>query len=193
MRLFTMLTVRQSDLLSKVHNFRCLYRVWVTRRFFYQTDSSPDVLVLPELVSGELRGIARSAMSCMERDILKALDVFLKPARLEAKNRFPVWVSMMQLILTYHDLFSVMELQELSRQRPSSFVFYCRKTKAKSQTLLRAIGLMCEAHFKNEMPERGGRSEATMWTDHFGLEIESIFVHWTAFGTLRRLLFLCFG
>ncbi|RYP54907.1 hypothetical protein DL768_000471 [Monosporascus sp. mg162] len=67
------------DMMSKVHRMRCMYRIWkTTTLLYYHSDFYGPLRPLPASVHRELKGIARSAMSSVERDILSGFDRFLK-------------------------------------------------------------------------------------------------------------------
>ncbi|RYP21825.1 hypothetical protein DL765_002050 [Monosporascus sp. GIB2] len=75
------------DLISKMHRMRCMYRIWKTNTLlYYRSDFYGPLRPLPASVHRELKGIARSAMSSVERDILSGFDRFLK-AELAVRNK----------------------------------------------------------------------------------------------------------
>ncbi|RYP62131.1 hypothetical protein DL771_009850 [Monosporascus sp. 5C6A] len=75
------------DMISKVHRMRCMYRIWKTNTLLYHcSDFYGPLRPLPASVHRELKGIARSAMSSVERDILSGFDRFLK-AELAVRNK----------------------------------------------------------------------------------------------------------
>lgn len=61
----------------------------------------------------EIKSIARSMMSSVERDILSGIDRLLK-SPMQKYERLPVWACMLQLILTYRDLIGIVESEQAS-------------------------------------------------------------------------------
>lgn len=91
-----------------MHTLRCMYRIWKTKSLYYCAVPSQAVGTLPESIHREIKGIAKSTMKSAERDILSGIDRFLK-SPMQKYEKLPIWVCMMQLILTYRDLIGDME------------------------------------------------------------------------------------
>lgn len=88
----------------KIHQMRCMYRIWRADTLFWHHRQSPHCLPLPPLIQAELRRIVRQALESAERDILSDLDKFLKPSGIPANDRAPLWAGLWLLIFTFKDL-----------------------------------------------------------------------------------------
>lgn len=100
-------------MLSKMHTMRCMYRIWKSKVLLYRrSDLYEPLRVMPTSVHREIRGMARSAMSSAERDILSNIDKFMK-STIRKNDKLPIWVCMMQLILTYRDLLDFTEAYQM--------------------------------------------------------------------------------
>lgn len=71
---------------------------------YRQSDLCEPLRVMPASVHREIRAIARSAISSAERDVLSSIDKLMKTT-MHKNEKLPIWVCMMQLILTYRDLY----------------------------------------------------------------------------------------
>ncbi|KAL2756789.1 hypothetical protein ACRALDRAFT_1080905 [Sodiomyces alcalophilus JCM 7366] len=97
-------TLPQARLMVKIHEMRCMYRIWRAGTLFWQHRQSPHYLPLPPLIQAELRQIVRQALESSERDILSDLDKFLKPSGISVNDRAPLWAGLWQLIFIFKDL-----------------------------------------------------------------------------------------
>ncbi len=112
-------------MMSKMHTMRCMYRIWKSKRLLYRRrDLYEPIRVMPASVHHEIRGIARSTICSTERDLLSGIDRFLKVAM---PQKLPVWICMMQLILTYRELLGFTEGNRLGLagvEASMSFIVY---------------------------------------------------------------------
>lgn len=97
-------------LLDRVHEMRCMFKIWATNNFlFYQTmDASPQEL--PWSVQAELKRIATSRMRSLELDILASLDKLLEPKEVKSLTdlqKVTVWACLMECILLYRELLAM--------------------------------------------------------------------------------------
>ncbi|KAI5862720.1 hypothetical protein GGS23DRAFT_89463 [Durotheca rogersii] len=131
------------DLVRKVHEMRCLYRIWSHQKFFYQ-GSGPCLDELPGQIRQSLKRIAISRMKTREVDVLaqfrKALDSGLKP-----EERLPIWACMMQFILMYRSLFDLNQSEDL-RGDPLQI-------RTVTTNLFSNLVVMCEISFGKKKPE----------------------------------------
>ncbi|KAI1503234.1 hypothetical protein F5X99DRAFT_417405 [Biscogniauxia marginata] len=128
------------DIVEKVHQMRCWYRVWRQKRFFCQ--AYPGSLEeLPGSVRQGLKNIARSRMKGLEPQILEFFEKTAKPSQ-----RLLIWASMMQMILLYRDMYHQMESQALC---PSQ-----EQTLRMAANLFSKLVVTCELHFGKKKPER---------------------------------------
>jgi hypothetical protein len=138
-----------------------MYRIWTGTGFACRDSWGKEIHAEAESVYDELRGLAKSAMGSLERDILGMLDKFLKPRSMSPSERLPIWACMMQLILTYRDLYAD-----------------CQPSRSVPRSLMKAVSVMCDAHFKKQMPEWRGTSERstpTIWQAKFSDQLDLIF------------------
>lgn len=79
---------------------------------YRRSDLHEPLRVMPASVHREIRGMARSAISSAERDILSNIDRFMK-TNMKSEDKLPIWICIMQLILTYRDLLGLVEAKQL--------------------------------------------------------------------------------
>ncbi|KAM0276128.1 hypothetical protein ACHAQH_007054 [Verticillium albo-atrum] len=94
----------QIRLVRKIHEMRCMYRIWKVDTLYWRHAQTSHHSPLPPFIHAELRQIVKSALESCERDILNELDKFLKPSGIPAKDRAPLWAGLWQLIFTFMDL-----------------------------------------------------------------------------------------
>ncbi|KAM0329846.1 hypothetical protein ACHAQA_004011 [Verticillium albo-atrum] len=94
----------QARLMRKIHEMRCMYRIWKMDTLYWRHAQTAHHTPLPPFIHAELRQIVKSALESCERDILGELDKFLKPSGIPAKDRAPMWAGLWQLIFTFTDL-----------------------------------------------------------------------------------------
>ncbi|KAI1386978.1 uncharacterized protein F4822DRAFT_445107 [Hypoxylon trugodes] len=91
-------------LVRKVHDLRCMYKIWRQKEFFCHRFQGPHLEPLPERICQDLKGIIVHRMKTLESDIwaqfYKLLEAGLKPI-----DRLPLWACMMQLVLMYRDIY----------------------------------------------------------------------------------------
>jgi hypothetical protein len=91
-----------------------MYRIWRPRLLYYEDTENGNIYELPKYVVQDLRGIARSSISSLERDLHEIFDKLPKPSKSDKFNGFHpaiVWACLMQLVLTYRDISNVMRTQ----------------------------------------------------------------------------------
>ncbi|KAF3344954.1 hypothetical protein VD0002_g9946 [Verticillium dahliae] len=94
----------QIRLIRKIHEMRCMYRIWRVDTLYWRHAQTSHHSPLPPFIHAELRQIVKSALESCERDIFNELDKFLKPSGIPAKDRAPMWAALWQLIFTFKDL-----------------------------------------------------------------------------------------
>lgn len=98
-----------------------MYRIWKPRPLFYLDMATGMIYELPKYVMQDLRGIARSSISSLERDLHATFDKFLKASKTDKFYGFHpvlVWACLMQLTLTYRDISNVMAATHARYIRP---------------------------------------------------------------------------
>ncbi|ORY62277.1 uncharacterized protein BCR38DRAFT_438000 [Pseudomassariella vexata] len=140
------------NLLSDIHIFRCMYRIYRSRPFLYKEHPTSQARPLPQSVMSELRGLARSNMNSLERNILANFDKLSKPNNGE---ELLIWACIMQMILTYHDIFCLMTAQLRPRlgyePAPRALPIHLASQEA-AKKLFMALFVVCKCHFQKGMP-----------------------------------------
>ena len=96
----------QYNLVNKVHQMNCFFRIWKTSTFWCR-DPSNKFVPLPLSVQAQLRNIARKTVKRIEMDVLKELDECLTQQKgPKPEERVGIWASMWQLIFMYRELLS---------------------------------------------------------------------------------------
>jgi hypothetical protein len=67
--------------------------------------------IVPASIRTELINIALSQLKSVEFDILNQFDKLLEPFAAKDHNRIPLWVSLMQCILIYRDVYRATTLE----------------------------------------------------------------------------------
>ncbi|KAI1115144.1 hypothetical protein F5Y14DRAFT_137278 [Nemania sp. NC0429] len=99
-----------SDLLQKVHKLRCLYKVWSQGNFVCQRQPGFDLEQLPCEIHKVLKAMAAKLIKGIESDVLS--ELVGKRPKLAPAEQLPLWVCMMQVVLMYHHLVTVVSSQE---------------------------------------------------------------------------------
>ncbi|KAH6657484.1 hypothetical protein BKA67DRAFT_532692 [Truncatella angustata] len=135
----------QHDLLRKVHKMRCLYKVWSQKDFVFLENPSTPVRVLPKALQTGLRNLAKFGLKRLEGEVFALLDksLWMNGAKVNEQDRMGLWVSVMQLILMYRDIFGkTMAASNI----PPSHAYYrsaCQLRKL-SVRLFSALVVICE-------------------------------------------------
>ncbi|KAI6087094.1 hypothetical protein F4821DRAFT_119001 [Hypoxylon rubiginosum] len=132
------------DLVCKVRDMMCLYKIWRHEKFFFQRFPG-SLEELPSQICQSLKRTIAFRMKSIESDILaqfwRTPDSGLKP-----QERLPLWTCMMQFILMYRDI------HDLSR----SEVDFCgdrHQIQSVTMSLFSNLVVMCENCFGKKKPE----------------------------------------
>lgn len=122
MRVLLLILFLQSTLISKVHQMRCLYKIWRQRELLFQRGSDTPTR-LPRLLHAGIGNIVKSTMKGLESDILSTLNKTLSNnTGVKPQESLPLWASMMQMILIYRDLHAFTAFTESARtSRPGEY------------------------------------------------------------------------
>ncbi|KAH8158917.1 hypothetical protein CIB48_g9322 [Xylaria polymorpha] len=127
-----------SDLLEKVHKLRCLYKVWSQSSFVCRRES--DLEPLPYEIHRVLKAMAAKLMKGIESDVLSELAV-RRPK--SPADRLPLWACMMQVVLLYRDLMSIVSSQEPWARED---------LRKRAENLMNYAVVMCDLHFGKKKP-----------------------------------------
>ncbi|ROT39746.1 hypothetical protein SODALDRAFT_349886 [Sodiomyces alkalinus F11] len=144
-------TLPQARLMVKIHEIRCMYRIWRADTLFWHHRQSPHCLPLPPLIQAELRQIVRQALESSERDILSELDKFLKPSGISADDRAPLWAGLWQLIFVFKDMarmFNDVDKQRNFQGRAINVHPDFKTYKAATEELLIALLAFYGSHYR---------------------------------------------
>ncbi|KAI0913164.1 hypothetical protein F4823DRAFT_622368 [Ustulina deusta] len=129
-----------SDLLKKVHKLRCLYKIWRHPSFVYQDESSNGHKQLPYEIHRLLKAMAAKLIKGIENDVLSEL-AGRRPK--SAADRLPLWACMMQVVLLYHDLITIVSSQE---------PWIHKNLQRRAECLMNYAVVMCDLHFGKKKP-----------------------------------------
>ncbi|KAI0427295.1 hypothetical protein F5Y09DRAFT_333496 [Xylaria sp. FL1042] len=124
-----------SDLLQKVHKLRCLYKIWRHPSFVYQEQPSSNYEQLPYEIVRVLKAMAAKLIKGIENDVLGELAG--RRPKFPA-DRLPLWACMMQVVLLYRDLITIVSSQEPWIQKD---------LQRKAEGLMNYTVVMCDLHF----------------------------------------------
>ncbi|CAJ2513415.1 Uu.00g015340.m01.CDS01 [Anthostomella pinea] len=131
------------EVTKKVHELRCMYKIWRQRKFFVcQPYPGCEMQELSNSVHQALRNIVKSRMKSLEVDVLEHLGKL--PGKLKPAERLPVWACFMQLILLYRDVSSMLELRES---------YHLQEVQHVANDLFSHLVVMCAHHFGKHKPE----------------------------------------
>ncbi|KAI0025488.1 hypothetical protein F4780DRAFT_334872 [Xylariomycetidae sp. FL0641] len=95
------------DTLRTVWEMRCMYKIWRQRTFLSQRGCGQNFEVLPSSIDAGLKNMAMTYLKVLEPAVLRQI------AKLEqssgGRSNLACWVSLMQCILLYRDLFDQLE------------------------------------------------------------------------------------
>lgn len=132
------------ELVRKVHNMMCLYKIWRHEKFFYQRFPESGFEELPGPVCQSLKRTIVHRMKALESDILtqfwKIPDTGLKP-----HERLPLWACMMQFILMYRTVFGLNRSEDLCGDP--------HLLRSATTSLFSNLVVMCENCFGKKKPE----------------------------------------
>ncbi|KAI1419272.1 hypothetical protein F5Y12DRAFT_794251 [Xylaria sp. FL1777] len=143
-----------SDLLHKVHKLRCLYKIWRHPSFVYQEQSYSNYEQLPSEIHRILKAMAAKLIKGIENDVLNEL-AGRRPK--SAADRLLLWASMMQVVLLYHDLITIVSSQE---------PWIHKDLQRRAEGLMNYAVVMCDLHF--------GKKKPTL-TSEYGVQLISCF------------------
>ncbi|KAI0172034.1 hypothetical protein GGR52DRAFT_573176 [Hypoxylon sp. FL1284] len=131
------------DLVFKVRDMMCLYKIWRHDKFFCQT--SPEFVgELPAPICQSLKRTIVFRMKALENDILaqfwKTPDSGLKP-----QDRLSLWACMMEFILMYRDIYDLSRSQDICEDG--------RQIQNVTTSLFSNLVVMCENCFGKKKPE----------------------------------------
>ncbi|KAI1294559.1 hypothetical protein F5Y03DRAFT_387596 [Xylaria venustula] len=132
-----------SDLLQKVHKLRCLYKIWRHPSFVYQEQPRSDYEQLPYEIHRVLKAMAAKLIKGIENDVLSEL-AGRRPKT--TADRLPLWACMMQVVLLYHDLITIVSSQE---------PWILTELRRKAVGLMNYAVVMCDLHFGKKKPALG--------------------------------------
>ncbi|KAJ3575224.1 hypothetical protein NPX13_g4102 [Xylaria arbuscula] len=132
-----------SDLLQKVHKLRCLYKIWRHTSFVYQVKAGGDYEQLPYEIHQVLKGVAAKLIKGIENDVLGELA----GRRPKQGERLPLWTCMMQVVLLYHDLLTIVSSQE---------PWVHTDLQRRAENLMNYAAVMCDLHFGKRKPTSTG-------------------------------------
>lgn len=89
--------------MRKVHDMRFLFKVWSQRHFVYH--DGRQYRKLPSALQVGLRHLTKSTMKRLEPEICKVLGKFIDAKNIKDLEAMPIWISMMQMILMYRELY----------------------------------------------------------------------------------------
>ncbi|KAI1776493.1 hypothetical protein F4818DRAFT_351113 [Hypoxylon cercidicola] len=131
------------DLVSKVRNMMCLYKIWRHEKFFCQRFPG-SLEELPGPICQSLKRTIIFRMKALESDILsqfwKTPDSGLKP-----QERLPLWACMMQFILMYRNIYDLSRSEGRYRDP--------RQIQDVTTSLFSNLVVMCENCFGKKKPE----------------------------------------
>jgi hypothetical protein len=130
----------QSDLLQKVHKLRCLYKVWSQTEFVCQRQQGCNLEPLPRELGLVLKAMSAKLIKGIENDVLGEL-AGRRPKM--AADRLALWACMMQIVLLYHDLITIVSSQE---------PWIHKDLQQKAENLLNYAAVMCDLHFGKKKP-----------------------------------------
>ncbi|ETS87682.1 hypothetical protein PFICI_01510 [Pestalotiopsis fici W106-1] len=138
------------DLLNKIHEMRCLYKIWSQKEFVYQYESGGPMHVLGKLLQTGLRNLAKFELRRLEQDVFALLEKSLVNPKqkdaLQDDDQMAVWAAVLQLILMYYDLFG----KTVSvNTMPPNHAYYrsAHQLRNISKKLFSALVVICEASF----------------------------------------------
>ncbi|KAI0489622.1 hypothetical protein F4859DRAFT_159121 [Xylaria cf. heliscus] len=129
-----------SDLLEKVHKLRCLYKVWSQSSFVCQRRPDSDMEQLPYEIHRVLKAMAAKLMKGIESDVLSELAGRRPKSTAE---RLPLWACMMQVVLLYRDLMTIVSTQE---------PWVHEDLQQRAEGLMNYAAVMCDLHFGKKKP-----------------------------------------
>ncbi|KAI0009105.1 hypothetical protein F4779DRAFT_617933 [Xylariaceae sp. FL0662B] len=133
------------DIVRKVHELRCMYKIWRQRKFFCQKDPGGNLEELPDSIHKSLKGIAAFRIKALEPDILTLLEKHCKTDN-KPPERLPLWTSMLQLILMYRDVFTLNKSEGLRED--------LEQVQRDATNLFKNLVVICESCFsKKKKPE----------------------------------------
>ncbi|KAI1180608.1 hypothetical protein F4777DRAFT_254707 [Nemania sp. FL0916] len=139
--------LQHSDLLKKVHKLRCLYKVWSQDSFVCRKRGECDLEQLPSEIHRVLKAMAAKLIKGIENDVLSELTA--RRQKLASLDRLILWACMMQVVLLYHDLITVVSSKE---------VWIREDLPQKAEALMNYAVVMCDLHF--------GKKKPTLPTEH---------------------------
>ncbi|KAI1415699.1 hypothetical protein F5Y13DRAFT_147765 [Hypoxylon sp. FL1857] len=129
------------QLVRQVHNLRCMYRIWRQEKLYCQRFPESGLEELPNHVFQDLKRIILYRMRALEMDIL---DNFWKILEKPQHDRLPLWACVMQVILTYRDIFALNQSEDIG----DPLQIQCLTT-----SLFSNLVVMCEICFGKKKPE----------------------------------------
>ncbi|KAI1075077.1 hypothetical protein F5B20DRAFT_585652 [Whalleya microplaca] len=132
------------DLVRKVHEIRCMYKIWRHWKFFCQKGPGWNLEELPPSIHKGLKGIATHRMKALESDILSQIEKCHK-VDVKQPDRLPLWASMLQLILMYRDIFTLFQSEGLREDY--------EEVKMMTEKLFNNIVVMYETCFSKKKSE----------------------------------------
>ncbi|KAI5919240.1 hypothetical protein F4810DRAFT_724775 [Camillea tinctor] len=130
------------DIIEKVYQMRCWYRVWRQQKFFCQKYQGPEEV--PDSIRQGLRNIAKSRMKGLEPQILEFFEKQERAAK--SPQRLLIWASMMQMLLLYRDMYD--QLEHRAAWYPGQ-----DQTLRMAANLFSKLVVTCELHFGKKKPE----------------------------------------
>ncbi|KAI0543119.1 hypothetical protein GGR58DRAFT_9794 [Xylaria digitata] len=134
-----------SDLLQKVHKLRCLYKIFSHPNFVcLKQQPGCSLEQLPYDLHRVLKAMAAKLIKGIENDVLNELAG--KRPKTSAE-RLPLWACMMQVVLLYHDLITIVGSQE---------PWVHENLQRKAENLMNYVVVMCDLNFGKKKPTPAG-------------------------------------
>ncbi|KAI1107703.1 hypothetical protein F4804DRAFT_108076 [Jackrogersella minutella] len=129
------------DLVRKVRDLRCFYKIWRQQKFLCQGVHGYVLEELPSQVSRDLKQIILSRMKSLELHIMEQFWKILE----KPHDRLPLWACMTQFILMYRD---ISDLNQSEADLGDQF-----QIQNVATSLFSNLVVMCEICFGKKKPE----------------------------------------